>query len=368
MSELNGTGRGGPGGGNGVVGGNAGGGGGIPVPSMTMGGGDPVAHSIVLRSDAPLVGHTQWLSKALSEAKSSGRGFVLLTPNTTKITRTLSRLLSEVGAGWIVEDGRGGWFVGETGQRVSRRPDGVFEGEDGVSDLYAREGLAQDRGGVFLRAEVLRPRRITTTVGHLAEAVCTELTGSAPLGWGVQEPVTQPWSVKDISSTYSREKAAGHYLHFVGPLGERRLTGSLEIQKPRNGVVEHVEAALERTDPLTFDEKASITRMLHAQSVRWGTAFQLVGGDPGVISPFYTGAPVPAAAVFGPEALKGHNPSEVVSFARHLGAEWCDMIGDKPKRASLAMVLADSPSESRRHPVEILDEVTSRLVGSRPRA
>ncbi|GAA1347355.1 DUF6177 family protein [Falsarthrobacter nasiphocae] len=334
------------------------------INGMTMGGGEAVAGSIVLRSDAPLVGHTQWLAKALSEAKTSGRGFVLLTPNTTKITRSLSRLLSEVGAGWIVEDGRGGWFVGDTGQRVSRRPDGIFEGEDSVSDHYAREGLAQDRGGIFLRAEALRPRRITTTVGHLAEAVCTELTGSAPIGWGVQEPVTQPWSVKDISSTYSREKAAGHFLHFVGPLGERRLTGSLQIQKPRNGVVEHVEAALERTEPLTLDERVSLAHMLHGQSVRWGTAFQLVGGDPGVVAPFYTGAPVPAAAVFGPEALKGHDPAEVVSFARSLGAEWCEVLGDKPKRASLAVILADTPSETRRHPAEILDELTSRLVGT----
>lgn len=325
-------------------------------------------NTLVVRSEAPLVGHSQWMAKAISEAKSQGLGVALVTPDTTKITRSLAHLFSVLGIMWVVDDGRDELFVGQSGQRVDE-VDGEYIGRDEIVPRYSRKGSAQDRGGVVVMAESLMPRRFTTRVGPLAEAVTRALTGNVPIGWGVQEPVTQPWSVEDISAAYSRDKAAGHFLHFVGPVAETsgqdtsRLAGTLEIQKPHNGVVEHVEAACPQPGPWTKEQKLDFARQMHGQSVRWATAYQTVGSDPTVVPPFYLGQPVPAVAVYGREALKGQDLDQVVELAMSRGAEHCEVFGHK-KKASLAVFMSSDADPDRTHPAEILETVQMRLMGS----
>lgn len=324
-------------------------------------------NTLVVRSEAPLVGHTQWLAKAISEAKRGGHGLALVTPETTRITRSLARLMFVLGFMWVVDDGTGDPYLGLLGRRVEEI-DGEYFGADEFVPRYSRPDSIDDRGGVLVRAEVLRPRRFRPKVGHLTEAVTRSISGGLPLGWGVQEPVTQPWSVKDISSTYSKEAAAGHFLHFVGPMPQgseapqERLAGTLEIQKPRNGVVEYVEAACVQPGPWDAERKAGFARAMHEQSVRWATAFHTVGGDPTIVPPFWLGQPVPVVAVFGREALKGHDVDQVVSVAKSQGAEHCEVFGEK-SAVTLAVMLPSEPREGMSHPVEILETVQRRLTG-----
>jgi hypothetical protein len=315
--------------------------------------------SLVVTSEAPVVGHTQWIAKALSESRHDGLGFVLLTPDTTKITRGLARLLSVLGGLWVVDDGRGSFYLGLSGQAVTQSH-GEFSVSAEPSAAYVRGGVMQQRGGVLVQAEKLHPRRWRTTVGGLAEAISQELAGQEPLGWGVQEPVTQPWSIRDISKRYSKRSAENTLLHWVGPLDEHRLVGTLEIQRPRTGIVEYVEGALERPEPLTASEKQSLARVFHEQTVRTATVFQVMGADPTTIPPAFLGYPVPSVAVFGPEALKGVNAAGVVETSLELGAATADLLGESPQ--SLALTFADEPREGQTHPTDVLAKVTERII------
>lgn len=325
--------------------------------------------TLILRSSAPLVGHTQWVAKAISAASTSGQGLALLTPNTTKITRSLAHLFGVLGIMWVVDDGRESLYEGTTGQRVSER-NGDFFADDVLYAGYSRRGSAQDRGGVWVQAETLMPRRAQTQAGDLAEAVCQALTGAPPLGWGIQEPVTQPWSIADISERYSRDKAAGHFLHFVGlpPLdGRGQATGSLEIQKPRNGVVEHVEAAAELAAPWSLSERVDYARKMHEARVRWARVFHVVGSDPAVVPPRYLGVPVPSILVFGPEVIGDRNPHEFGELALMHGAAHYEVMGE-PRAASLAVILRDEPHSDVPAPALAMETLYRALMPSWPTA
>lgn len=325
--------------------------------------------TFVLRSSAPLVGHTQWVAKAISAARSEGRGLVLLTPDTSKITRSLAHLFDVLGIMWVVDDGRDALYVGTTGQRVEER-NGDFFAHDTLHAGYSRRGSAQDRGGVWVQAEALMPRRAETRVGNLTQTVCRALSGSDPLGWGVQEPVTQPWSIEELSSRYSRERADGHFLHFVGAPahdGRAQATGSLEIQKPRNGIVEHVEAAAELTSPWSSEERVAFARAMHEARVRWARAFHVVGSDPAVVPPRYLGLPVPSILVFGPEAMERREPHELGELALMHGAAQYDVLGEQ-HAASLAVMLRDEPHDGAPAPALTMEALYRELMPDWPTA
>ncbi|WP_227484456.1 DUF6177 family protein [Dermacoccus barathri] len=320
-------------------------------------------HTTVLYSEAPVVGHTQWVSKAISEAKAAGGGLVLLTPDTTKLTRPMAHLCDVLGVMWVVDDGRGALYVGTTGQRVHER-DGHYFAEDALHEQYSRQGSAQDIGGVRVQAETLMPRRTNIRVGGLAEAVCRALSGAQPLGWGVQEPVTQRWSVPDISSRYGRANADGHFLHFVGPRpeGERgQVNGSLEIQKPRDGIVEHIEASVALPAPWSDDERLDFARSLHAMQVRWARVYHVVGTNPALVPPLFLGLPVPSVLIFGAEALAGRDAHEYGELALMHGALRYEVMrgGSAP---SLTVLLRDEPREGVPAPAVIMEAMYRALM------
>lgn len=323
--------------------------------------------TFVLRSSAPLVGHTQWVAKAIDAARSEGQGLVLLTPDTTKVTRSLAHLFDVLGIMWVVDDGRDTLYVGTTGQRVEER-NGDFFADHALHAGYSRRGSAQDRGGVWVQAETLMPRRADTRVGNLTQTVCRALSGADPLGWGIQEPVTQPWSVSDLSSRYSKDPADGHFLHFVGARphdGRSQAAGSLEIQKPRNGVVEHVEAAAELASPWSLEERVAFARAMHEARVRWARAFHVVGSDPTVIPPRYLGMPVPSILVFGPEPLDRRDPHELGELALMHGAAQYDIMGDR-HAAGLAVFLRDEPHDGIPAPALTMEALYRELMPGVP--
>ena len=314
------------------------------------------AHTTVLYSQAPVVGHTQWVSKAISEATAGGGGLVLLTPDTTKLTRPLAHLFDILGVMWVVDGGRGALYVGTTGQRVQER-DGHFFAEEALHDRYARRGSAHDVGGVRVRAETLMPRRSNITVGALSEAVCQGLSDRAPIGWGIQEPVTQPWSVSDISSQYAHSDAGGHFLHFVDPRGgdeQGQVAGSMEIQKPRNGIVEHVEASVALPAPWSDDERLQFARTMHQAQVRWAHVYHIVGTDPALVPPLFLGLPVPSILVFGTEALAGRDARECGELALMHGAVHYEVMGGGAA-PSLAVLLQDEPRDGAPAPALTMD-------------
>lgn len=148
--------------------------------------------------------------------------------------------------------------------------------------------------------------------------------------------------------------------------GGPRLAATLEIQRPRNGVVEHVRVAVERDSPLEGERLEAVPLQLHRHGVRWAAGQQTAGGDPTVVPPYWLGAPVPAWVQFGPEALKAHDPREVSAFAEQHGAESTILLGSG-SGAGLAVFFpqtAHGAEEAGAHPLEAQQAVLRHVIGT----
>ena len=321
-------------------------------------------------SEAPVVRLGNWFSKVMHQAARDGLGLLVITPPTSALSRGLLHVLDRLGGLWLVETDDGTHYLGRSGHSVHLGDDGSAEVLDDPHPGWLREGAAQDRGGLLVQAESLYPRRPRTQVGGLTEALTAALTGDVPLGWGMQEPVTEPWDAKSITRRFSRGEPHDVLLHVAGPLAPQpdghRLAATLEIQRPRNGVVEHVRAAVERETALEGERLEAVPLQLHRHGVRWSAGQQTVGGDPTVVPPYWLGAPVPAWLQFGPEPLRGRDVAEVEGFAQEHGAESTRLLGSGPG-TGLAVFFPQTPEGAERagaHPLAAQQRILAHVLGA----
>lgn len=329
----------------------------------------PIGDRLAVYAEAPVVRHGNWLNKVLQQVSAEERGLLLVTPPYSALSRGLLHLLDRTGALWLVEaEEDGTHYLGRSGDTAHLDDDGAVEILDDPHPCWLREGAAEDRGGILLQAETLMPRRAGTRAGGLTEAVFAAAIGGAPLGWGLQEPVTEPWDPEEITARVSRGEPLDVLLHVAGPDGEHRPAATTLIQRPRNGVVEHVSLAGERSAPMEAAELTALAHALHRQGVRWARVEHVVGADRTVVPPWWLGSPVPALLQLGPEALQGHDPSAVTGFAREAGAIAAEPLGSGPG-TGLAVLFSASPDdagEEGSHPLRAQEAVLAHLTGGAP--
>lgn len=317
----------------------------------------------VMLEDAALIHHDTWVARALSLAAAAGKSFVLATPPTSVITTGLSTALKLAGANWVVTPEQGLPFDALSGAEVAWDGDAyVTTGRQ--ADHYLMSG-AEDRGGIVVEAESLRPAKRSTTMGGLSQAVSTVLTGRAPDGWGVLEPVTEPWDVKALSKRYISDRSAQNLLHVVTHevVNGGDLVGALRIERPRRGVVERVSMAMPTEAPATDELRQAFVEVMTAQGVRWARLSHVVGFDPATRVPRYTGVPVPSVAVFGSEAVKGIGIEAALEAAKKAaGPAGQAQVTGQGKRAGIAVLYSQEPVPGHNAAVEHL-ELTAKLMG-----
>ncbi|MDO4239232.1 DUF6177 family protein [Micrococcus sp.] len=324
-----------------------------------------VGQRLAVFSEAPVVRHGNWFSKVMHQAARDSLGLLVITPPTSALSRGLLHVLDRLRGLWLVEADDGTHYLGRSGHNVHLGDDGAVEVLDDPHPGWLREGVAEDRGGLLVQAESLYPRRPRTQVGGLTEALTAALTGDVPLGWGMQEPVTEPWDTKSITRRFSRGEPYDVLLHVAGPLGPHRLAATLEIQRPRNGVVEHVRTAVERDTTLEGERLEAVPLQLHRHGVRWAAGQQVAGGDPRVVHPYWLGAPVPAWLQFGPEALHRHDVEELAAYAVDHGAESTRVLGSG-SGSGLAVHFPQTPHAAEAagaHPLEAQQTILRHVLG-----
>ncbi|MFZ3416203.1 DUF6177 family protein [Arthrobacter sp. 3Tela_A] len=303
--------------------------------------------------DQPVAGLSPWLARAHAGAVESGRRFVLLTPSTSALTLPLSALFDGDSASWMATGTDGGFFDAVTGQ-VQVWDGGTLQPAGSVADDF----LAAERspGAYFhVRASVLHPASLSTRAGTFTERVFEALTGSAPLGWGLYEPVSETWHTAAFSDyCYGRAPLPSRLVVLgsaPGAPGSPGLAaGSIAVvtvERTRAGVVESVELLAGARAPL--DDAGLNTFLAAMHGARARTAVLAYGlGYRDLLRPArFTGTAVPGAALFGPEALAGRQASSVLASA----GPRAELIGTVPAQ-SLGVRYAPEPVPGEPHPLE----------------
>ncbi|OMH31314.1 DUF6177 family protein [Tersicoccus sp. Bi-70] len=319
------------------------------------------ADTAVLFQDRPVVHRSAWIDLAAARAAEEGRFFALITPPDSVLTLPANDLLSQPGRRWLVTRHDGRFHDGYTG-RVHDWDGDVFSTVDELADefLVADAVSATGHGAaVHLRAELLHPAAHGTRVGELAETLLTLFTGQAPTGWGTHEPASEPWDVTALTDHCFRIAPNRSRLVVVGapqPHSQVAAVGVLEVERTSTGVSETFELLVESEDPLDDAALGYVGRALTRHAVRTG----LVGhalGLPGLNRPArFTGASVPALAVFGPDALR----SSGADAARRLAGDRAELVG--PSSAP-SLVVSYGQDPDGEHPLEQHARLVQHLAG-----
>jgi hypothetical protein len=179
----------------------------------------------------PVVGLDPLLTDVLETA--AGRQVALVTPPATRITVPLEAALARGPHRWVV---RGAPFTdGLTGAPV--RWDGGAFADAGPAPAPVPVGAG---GALRIDVTALHPADALTDVGGLAEGATAVLLGGPPTGWGVAEPVSQPWTRRD-ATRFCRDRAPRSSTLVV--VAGLRAVGLLTVRLTAAGVHERLRLA-----------------------------------------------------------------------------------------------------------------------------
>lgn len=200
------------------------------------------AEAVVVEQHRAVVPATTWLVDAARTATHSGRALQVLTPERARLTFPLELLLRDALGDWVVRDDSGGHRDGFRG--IPLAWNGIrFVRDPGVTPLVP---VAPVPGSGDLEVRIITVHPAGEPLGASLETAMRALTGGPPTGWGVAEPVTQPWSADDVTTHHRRRDhrpvnviVTGHGV--IGRLRVSRVDGSVledvELSGPAAGTV-----------------------------------------------------------------------------------------------------------------------------------
>jgi len=230
------------------------------------------AKVLVVEQDRPVVSRSTWLTDAAVTAARTSRSLQLVTPERSRLTYPLELLLGETGAQWVVR--AGGRFRDGLTALPLHWDKGSYVPQPGADPLPP---LAPDHvwaGSVEIQITSLHPATGTLSLGATAEAAMRALVGREPAGWGIAEPVTQPWSRREVTAHCRGRAPAPSSLVIVA--GD--TVGVLAVRRVKTGVLEEVrlsgpllhsvgESALENlADEVSRTARSMIVAVHHGRS------------------------------------------------------------------------------------------------------
>lgn len=335
----------------------------MPEPGFDL----VIGSSAVLFQDRPVAALTPWVLRAHTAAADAGLDFVLLTPGSTRITLPLAELLGNGGGEWLVTGPGGSLYNGMTGREYDWSDVSLTPGDTLADDFLAVEpGQA---GYVHVRATTLNPASHRTRAGSFTEQIFTAVTGLPPRGWGVCEPVSEPWDVEAASAfCYARSpettrlEVVGHALEQTGsspaPAGS---VGVMTVERTSRGVLETIELLASTRDPIGPELLERFAEEAYRARARTAVLGQGVGYRDLNRPARFTGLVVPRCALFGPEALAGVGPQRALAAA----GDGARLTGPAALQ-SLVVEYAAEPLAGGTHPVEAYADLAAALAAAAP--
>ncbi|MER2133528.1 MAG: DUF6177 family protein [Arthrobacter sp.] len=311
------------------------------------------ASAAMVFSDQPVVGLSPWLARAHAGAVESGRRFVLLTPSASSVTLPVSALFHGESSAWLATGSDGGFFDAVTGQTQVWNGADLTPGGSVADDFLASE---RNPSAYFhVRASVLHPASLSTRVGTFTARVFEAVTASAPVGWGLYEPVSETWDAAAFSDyCYARAPNTSRLIVLGAAPGAPGSPGAaagsvavVTVERTRSGLVESIELLAGARAPLdTAGLDAFLAAMHHARVRTAVLAYGLGYRD--LLRPArFTGTAVPGAALFGPDALAGRPASSALAVA----GPRAELLGTAPAQ-SLGVRYSCEPVPGEPHPLE----------------
>lgn len=316
----------------------------------------------ILFNESPLIHLGPEITTAYTTARDARQVFVLMTPSASNLTPPLHQLLSRDECMWMVGAEDGTTYNAFTGQPY-HWTGVVFEALDGVAEDFKRPGDENDGGIIEIRAELYHPARENTVIGELAESVFTLVTGSIPLGWGLHEPVSEPWHKRSLTDhAFHRAPMTSQYT-VVGrprPGTTASTLAVLTVERSSRGVHESIVFWAASPEPADAELIEEFGFGMHRLAVRSAVLAHAVLLPQLAVPSRFHGLTVPCVAVFGPEALSFRGPERALADTAGAG----HFVGVPPLQ-SLVVDYVQQPTVGRDHPLEEHEALVIRLAPPR---
>ncbi|MDQ0943714.1 DUF6177 family protein [Streptomyces sp. V1I1] len=197
----------------------------------------------VVLSERPLVAMTTWLSEILSVCTESEKALHIVTPSHARLTMATRTALKGAPNRWVVQDEECGYYDGLSGA-VLRWHDGTFApvhtsaGATAVASAFT-QGTETDGRQLILSFSTWHAPNEHLVLGRALEAAWQALTGSPPAGWSTAEPISLPWSTRQLTDFARARAPRPTWLLAVGAPG-RPAIATLRIIRTKDGIEEEI--------------------------------------------------------------------------------------------------------------------------------
>ncbi|MFD5519792.1 DUF6177 family protein [Streptomyces sp. NPDC127066] len=289
----------------------------VPAPA----GGQPAVDvltdsTVVVLIDRPVVALTSWLSAVLRATSSSGRALQIVTPPHVRLSLPARTALAQVPNRWVVQDPGCGYYDGLSGA-VLRWQSGTFapalttdggttDGGPTVAGAFA--DVPPSAGYQLVVAfRTVRPADEHLVLGRSLETAWKTLTGAPPAGWGTAEPVSLPWSPRQLTDL-ARDRAPVPTQVITVGHPDRPAIATMRVIRTATGVEEDIRLALgyraDETPPLEAIEELAGTLVTDHGLATMLTSLRRARHDL-TTPPHLEAPPVPHSFTLGPDDVAG---------------------------------------------------------------
>ncbi|WP_405915840.1 DUF6177 family protein [Streptomyces sp. NBC_00728] len=239
----------------------------VPAPADGQPAVDVLTDSTaVVLIDRPVVALTSWLSAVLRTTSSSGRALQIVTPPHVRLSLPARTSLAQIPNRWVVQDPGCGYYDGLSGA-VLRWQNGTFapaltkDGRPTVAEAFADVPPSTGHQ-VVVAFRTVRPADEHLVLGRALETAWKALTGASPAGWGTAEPVSLPWSPRQLTDLARDRAPEPTHMVAVGH-PERPAIATIRVTRTATGVEEDIKLTLgystNETPPLEAIENLAET-------------------------------------------------------------------------------------------------------------
>ncbi|MFD7497959.1 DUF6177 family protein [Streptomyces sp. NPDC059832] len=268
------------------------------------------AKAAVVIQGRPVIAATTWLTDVVRNAARTGRELQIVTPPSTRLTFPARTLLDGLPSRWVVGDPECGYYDGLSGA-VLRWQEGRFthaaDDRPQVADAFRPRPGTEGERQLLLSIRTVHPADEHLVLGGALEQAWRTLTGAPPAGWATSEPVSVPWSPRQLTDL-ARTRAQQSLPTWAVAIGtpDHPAIATVRAVRTHLGVEEHITLAVGyRADQHTpLDAMPELAKSLAARHNLATMIGQLRTARADLTTPaHHEPPPVPLSFTLGPDAV-----------------------------------------------------------------